>query len=97
FHAMLFEPDFNTQLLVRIAGPLTPALEPLRRALEVPGATAIDIRPLSDAAAGAIFPMRIAAGFVGCLAALGLLLALIGLYAAVSYSVGRRTREFGIR
>jgi predicted permease len=32
-----------------------------------------------------------------CLAALGILLALAGLYAAVSLLAGRRTREFGIR
>ena len=60
-------------------------------------ASAIDVRPLSDATAGAIFPMRVAAGFVGSLSAIGLLLVLAGLYSSVSYATRRRTREMAIR
>ena len=41
--------------------------------------------------------MRVATGFVGSLSALGLMLALLGLYGSVSYAVRRRTRELGIR
>jgi putative ABC transport system permease protein len=72
---------------------------PLHKALaeDADTLTPIDVRPLSDAAAGAIFPMRIAAGFIGSLSALGLLLVLAGLYSSVSYATRRRTREMAIR
>jgi len=94
----LFMPDFNAQLLVRVAGDPSAWIEPLRRALaEVDRNAALDVRPLADAAAGALFPMRVAAGFLGALSGLGLLLSLVGIYGSVSYAVGRRTREFGIR
>jgi ABC-type antimicrobial peptide transport system permease subunit len=58
---------------------------------------AVEVRPLSEAAAGALFPLRVATAFVGSFSVLGVALALIGLYGSVSYAVGRRTREFGIR
>jgi predicted permease len=93
-----FKPDFNGQLLVRVAGNPSQWIEPLRSALgEVDPTAALDIRPLEEAAAGALFPMRVATGFVGSLSVLGLTLALLGLYGSVSYAVRRRTREFGIR
>jgi ABC-type antimicrobial peptide transport system permease subunit len=94
----LFEPDFNGQLLVRVAGTPSSWIEPLRHALEgVDRTAALDVRPLEEAAAGALFPMRVATAFLAALSGLGLVLSLIGLYGSVSYSVGRRTREFGIR
>ena len=55
--------------------------------------SAIDVQPLSEAAAGAVFPMRVAAGFVGSMSGVGLLLALSGLYSSVWYA----TREMAIR
>lgn len=94
----LFRPDFNAQFIVRVAGPPTQWIEPLRRTLAAAQpSTALDVRPLKDAVDGAMFPMRVAVGFVGGLSLLGFLLALIGLYGTVSYAVSRRTREFGIR
>ena len=41
--------------------------------------------------------MRMAAGFVGSMSGVGLLLALSGLYSSVSYAAKRRTREMAIR
>jgi hypothetical protein len=94
----MFKPEFNAQLLVRVAGVPVLWLQPLRNALgDVDGTAAVDVRPLDDAVGGAIFPMRVASGFLGSLSTLGLALSLIGLYGSVSYAVGRRTREFGIR
>ncbi len=94
----VFEPDFNTELLVRVAGKSAQWIEPLRSALaEVDLTAALDVRPIEEAVAGAMFSMRVASVFVGSLSGLGLVLSLVGLYGSVSYSVSRRTREMGIR
>lgn len=94
----VFRPDFNAQFFVRVAGNPALWIEPLRNALgDVDGTAALDVRPLAEAVGGAMFPMRVATGFLGSLSSLGLALSLIGLYGSVSYAVRRRTREFGIR
>jgi putative ABC transport system permease protein len=95
---VFFTPFSDAQLLVRVAGNPTQWVKPVQNVLaEMDPISAIAVRPLSDAAAGAIFPMRVAAGFVGSLSALGLLLVLTGLYSSVSYATRRRTREMAIR
>jgi predicted permease len=95
---LFYTPDFNGQFLVRVAGEPAQWIEPLRHALAAADpAPALDIRPLRDAVAGALFPMQVAAAFVASMGALGLILSLVGIYGSVSHAVGRRTREFGIR
>ena len=95
---VFFTPFVDSQFIVRVAGHPAQWIEPLQKALgEADPISAIVVRPVSEASAGAIFPMRVAAGFVGSLSALGLLLVLTGLYSSVSYATRSRTREMAIR
>jgi putative ABC transport system permease protein len=56
-----------------------------------------DIRTFDESIATLYFPRRVAAGIVGSAGLAGLVLACIGLYGVVSYSVAQRVREIGIR
>ncbi len=95
---VFFTPFSLAQLLVATSGRGAQWVQPLRSTLaDVDSAAAVEVRPLAEAAAGALFPMRIAASFAGSLAGIGLLLVLTGLYSSISYATRRRKREMAIR
>jgi putative ABC transport system permease protein len=52
---------------------------------------------LDDASGITVLPQRIAVIVTGALGGVGLLLATLGLYGIIAYSVTRRTRELGVR
>ncbi len=62
-----------------------------------PGQSATEFRPLQQIVDHSVSPRRFFVLLVTCFAMLGLVLASLGIYGVISYSVTRRTQEIGIR
>ena len=71
----------------------------LRREMSAidPDSAGLTAMPLSDYISAAWFGPRLAALFLGVLGGISMLLAGVGLYGVMAYSVSRRSREIGIR
>jgi macrolide transport system ATP-binding/permease protein len=92
------EDDVRTYLLVRHATDFAVVAKGIREVSQsLDRNVSVDVIRLADNLEIWRAPSRIAAGLSGALGALALLLASIGVYGMVSYSVSRSVREIGIR
>jgi putative ABC transport system permease protein len=98
-----FAQNYQTQMTlhVRAASPEEGAglLAAVRREVAAMDASIplLDAMPLTDAISTSLLPIRMAATLAGLFGLAGLLLAGVGIFGVVSFSVAQRTREIGIR
>jgi putative ABC transport system permease protein len=93
-------PVSRRSLVLATTGPALALAEPLRAVVRSidPQMPMLGLRTMEDYYASRVIHIsRLIVGTVGGLGAIGVLLAVIGLYGLVAYSVTRRTREIGIR
>ena len=93
------EPPNAMQLVVRSRLPIGALAPDVMRVLRQmnPGQPATELRPIQGLVERATSPRRFLAQLVGIFAGLGLVLASLGIYGVISYSVAQRTQEIGIR
>lgn len=94
-----YRPEYGLTFHIRTDGSTDEAIAAARKEATAidPAMTLFDAQPMTEYIAGSLFGQKIAAIMLSVLGALGLVLAAMGLYSVMAYSVAERTCEIGIR
>ena len=98
FLPMLQWPTSATGLIVRSGREAQPLAAAIRIALrQLDAGLPFEVRTWEDELSIALFPSRMATMSLGVLGAMGVMLAITGVFGMAAYSVSKRLRELGIR
>ena len=95
----IYRPEMGLAFFVRTSGQGEDAVAALLREARAanPLVPVFGAMPLGESIGGSLFDERISATLLSVLAAVAVLLAAVGLFGVLSYSVTQRTHEIGIR